>query len=151
MSLSTIDWMKSDDLDYGHNSSSGQPDMYNKANKALYALMGVEHSDSGAHKIADFLLSEQGSYAGNSTDDTDISLSDASMDIEFIIIAARAAQYPVFRSADMTSTNSKEVATNAFQTHIKSISTTGQFRVSAAAEVNATGTTYDYFVIGRES
>ncbi len=149
--LNNIQWCQTGERWDGENDTSGNPDNFNRANKVIYDVWCVNHNDDGSHKTDDTIVMEQGSFAGNSTDNRDISLTNSALTIRFLMIAARGTEYPVIRTTNMSGDNSKELASNALQSNqIQSISTTGQFQVGADSAVNATGTTYDYIAIGVE-
>ncbi len=149
--LETIQWVQFSERRDAANHPDGYADVFNRPNRDIYAVLSSQHSDDGTHKLADFLIIEEGSYAGNSTDDRVYSLTASSLQISFLMIIARGTQYPVLKSADMTGDNSKELETNAFQSNaIQDITTAGQFTLGDDASVNATGTTYDYIAIGGE-
>jgi len=154
--LATIEWAKASERTDAESDPSGNSDIYNRANRTLYAVLSNQHNDTGAtaaaiHKLGDFLVSEQGSYAGNSTDDRVFSFTKSDLTAYFVMILARGTEYPVLKTLDMAGDTTKELATNAFQANaIQDITTTGQMTLGNDATVNATGTTYDYFILGVE-
>lgn len=131
------------------NHPDGNEDVYNRANKDIYATLGVGHNDDGTHKLQGVLLFEQGTYTGDGNDDRDIALTNTDLQIMFIIISRADTEAPVFASSSMDTDKTKQVGTNAFAADmIQAIDTAGEFTIGADAAVNANGIAYHYAAWG---
>ena len=128
------------------NHPDGNEDIYNRAMRDFYATSGIQHNDDGSHKVAGFMVVEEGQYTGSGAGQV-VALRNFELDITFLLISRPDTEQPVFISADMT--NTKQVGTNAFQAGmITDITTTGQFTVGTDAAVDEISIVYSYLVIG---
>jgi len=136
----------------GENEPNGRPDVFNRPAKDWYTSYTVEHDyATGAHASTGCMVIEEGTYTGNGVDNRNISLTNSSLDIIFILIWRDGTTAPVLRSTDMAGDNSKIAQVNAFQANmIQSIATTGQFQVGTDNAVNQNTIDYYYIVGGTE-
>lgn len=148
--LGTPRWAQHDERRDYANHPDGNEDRGNRAMQDFYTSYTVQHDyATGAHALAGVAAVENGTYTGNGVDSRNISLSNSSLTIDFLLIWRADTEYPVLRSSDMTGDATKELETNAFQADmIQSIATTGQFQVGTDAAVNANGVDYWYLAIG---
>jgi len=147
--LTTIEWVRSGERCDAANDPNGNPDIFNRPNRTIYAVLANQHNDDGTHKLAEFMAVEQGSYQGDSVDGRLYSLNTSNLSPKVVIILARNTVFPVFKSIGMGSDETKELGTNAFiLNEIQDMTQIGTLELGNAATVNATGTTYDYIVFG---
>ena len=135
----------------GENDPFGREDTANKYVRTVWINYQSQHNDDGSHKQVGLAKIADGSYT-SSVGDKVINLTDSTLQIDTLIILSDLSQFPVLVSADMTSNDSKEFGTAAFQSNlIKDISTAGQFTAGQDDAVNAQGSTenYYYIAIGR--
>lgn len=138
---------------YGHNSTTGNTDNFNKLAKYLWGLFEMEHEPSdGSHQAAltaENWVVEEGTYTGNGVDDRNISLSDAGLDIKFIRIWSEGVAYTFFRSEDMAGDATLDTSgiVGFAANHIQSVGT-GTFQVGDSANVNDNGVDFYYVAYG---
>lgn len=135
---------------WGHDSTSGNEDTFNKLAKYIWEDFEKEHEPSdGSHIDAlddDLLSCEEISWTGNGVNGRTINLVDSGLDIKFIRVWSEEAAYTYFRSEDMAgdASVSTEVLTTFTANWIESVGT-GSFTIGDADEVNKSS--IDYFAI----
>jgi hypothetical protein len=133
------------------NQVDGREDIGNRSQQDFYATFTVQHDyATGAHAGAGMLVFEQEKYIGNGVDPQNVSLTNANLDIYFLLIWRADSEYPVFYSEDMSADNTKELETNAFQADMIQSVGVGTFQVGGDAAVNENLITYYYLAVGVE-
>jgi hypothetical protein len=147
--LGTPQYIKYTERRDAESHPDGNEDVFNRPAKDFFTSFTVHHDyATGAHASTGCLVFEVGSYTGNGADNRNISLKNASLDIDFIFISRADGQYPVFYSTDMSADNTKELETSAFQSNqIQSVGT-GTFQAGSDATVNESSIEYSYLVLG---
>ena len=147
--MSTPEWIhyKTDPC-YGASDPNGNADVYNRANKDLWSNFSAYNSGTGEHDrdgdhmsdlVTNLWVVEEGTFTGNGADDRNISLSDSGLDIKFIRVWGVSIQYTFLCSEDMGADETKGTSNTAFSVdYIQDVSTTGQFQVGTALNVNLT-------------
>jgi hypothetical protein len=142
--LNNIDWITTGPI-IGESDPEGRSDSFNKSNKQIWANYLNEHDKDGDHKadlLSYYMAHEEFYYSGNSTDDTNVYLSDTDLDIDMIWLWSADYGYMFFRSESMAGDNTQSTDNVAFvANYIQSVGT-GTFQLGDDNNVNDTGTTY---------
>lgn len=141
-------WAQNGERAVGDGNTDGLDDTMNRAAKQFYELYKKRHNDDGTHKLTGFCLPEIYSYTGTGSAHAE-SLVDSDLEIVCIQIHRVDTEYPVVTCTAMSSDETKQVGTNAFQSGmITSIATAGEFSVGTDAAVNASGVDYVALIWG---
>jgi hypothetical protein len=154
--MSNLTLIQYTDRCFGASDPNGNSDVWNAPSKQFWSLFSAYNSGTGEHDrdgghmsdLSTYLwYMEEGSYTGDGNDDTDISLSDSSLDIKFIRVWDGAVAYTFYRTEDMAGDNTGNTNNGTFAAnYIQSVATTGQFQVGTILNVNLRD--YYYVVYG---
>ena len=147
-------YMDNEEEFWGHGTTSGNEDTFNRAAKDIWEEFEKEHEKAGPHiavLTGENWVVEEDAYVGNGVNATTINLSDGGFDIKFIRIRSEEVAYTYFRSEDMAGDVTKSTegaAAGAFTANwIESVGT-GSFVIGDADHVNKNAIDYFYVVYG---
>jgi len=148
------EWVQYTELLYGHNTTTGNTDTFNRACKEIWDVFTAEHQKNGVHAASlssGLWVMETGTYTGNGADDRNISLSNAALDIKYIRIWSEADENSVLRNESIAGDNAKvSLIGGTFSSdHIQSQGT-GTFQVGTSLRVNQNLSDYYYVAYGPE-
>jgi hypothetical protein len=134
-------------------NSDGYPDVSNRPARTIWSNFTNQHDKTGTHKsdLTDGLcVIETDSYTGNATDNTDITLQNADLDIKYLRIWSEESAFFWYTTEEIgvfMTNGSFSSQGHSADDRIKSIGT-GTFRIGDSDDVNKNGSTYYFTAYG---
>ena len=147
-------WITYRESTHGVNSN-GYADVSNRPARTIWANFCVEHDKAGTHKsdmTTDPLIwqMEAGTYAGDGTDNRQISLTNTNLDVKFVRIFSASYDYTWFAFANFPYDTAICTEGHSAADTIQTMGV-GFFEIGSDNEVNENGVTFYYIVYGEQA